>query len=309
MPPETDLPQFRPVDAAAMEQILPYLSLSKSRSCDFSYGGLLMWVEMFDYEYAIHRDTLYIKGRAPGDGEHTEPTPTFSYPLGTRPLQESVEVLRRYCNDRGLQLEFSSVPQEEADALMAIGGKEMHELPSWEDYIYDARQLATLAGKKMSKKRNHLNKFHDLYPDGNFRFMMPEDVAEVRRVISRKVEMEGAQTPEARTERRLADTLLSEIEKGNPHLLGGLLSIGDKLVAYTIGDVIGDTLHIHVEKAERTVAGSFEAINKLFAEAVCARFPEIRYINREDDAGDPGLRYAKHTYHPLYLLKKYNITF
>ena len=139
--------------------------------------------------------------------------------------------------------------------------------------------------------------------------MMPEDVAEVRRVISRKVEMEGAQTPEARTERRLADTLLSEIEKGNPHLLGGLLSIGDKLVAYTIGDVIGDTLHIHVEKAERTVAGSFEAINKLFAEAVCARFPEIRYINREDDAGDPGLRYAKQTYHPLYLLKKYNITF
>lgn len=309
MTADADLPRFRPVDAAAMESILPYLSLHKSRSCDFSYGGILMWVEMFNYEYAIFRDTLYIKGRAPGDGEHTESTPTFTFPLGPHPLEESVDVLRRYCAANGLELEFSSVPEQEAAQLMALGGKEMKELPSWEDYIYDAAALATLAGKKMSKKRNHLNRFISLYPDWNFRFMEPKDVAEVRRVISRDVELEGAQTPEARTERRLADILLTEIEKGNRHLFGGLLCIGDQVVGYTIGDVVGDTLHIHVEKAERAVSGSFEAINKLFAEAMCARFPRIQFINREDDAGDPGLRYAKQTYHPLYLLKKYNITF
>lgn len=309
MTADADLPRFRPVDAVAMESILPYLSLHKSRSCDFSYGGILMWVEMFNYEYAIFGDTLFIKGRAPGQGEHTESTPTFSFPLGTMPLEKSVEVLRRYCADSALDLEFSSVPEPESKLLMELGAKKLKELPSWADYIYDATALSTLAGKKMSKKRNHLNRFMSLYPDWNFRFMMPEDVTEVRRVISRDVELEGAQTPEARNERRLADTLLVEIENGNPHLFGGLLCIGDRVAGYTIGDVVGDTLHIHVEKAERAVSGSFEAINKFFAEAMCDRFPEIQFINREDDAGDPGLRYAKQTYHPLYLLKKYNITF
>lgn len=143
--------QFQPVDADAMAKMLPYLRQHTGRSCDFSYGGILMWVDMFDYHYAIHNDTLFIMGRAPGTGEFTEPVTTFSVPLGVMPLEESVKVLRQYCESCNIDLIFSAVPQEDAERLMAIGGKEMTELPSWEDYIYDAQALATLAGKKMSK--------------------------------------------------------------------------------------------------------------------------------------------------------------
>ena len=306
---DTCLLQFQPVDADAMAKMLPYLRQHTGRSCDFSYGGILMWVDMFDYHYAIHNDTLFIMGRAPGTGEFTEPVTTFSVPLGVMPLEESVKVLRQYCESCNIDLIFSAVPQEDAERLMAIGSKEMTELPSWEDYIYDAQALATLAGKKMSKKRNHVNQFKATYPDGHFRFMKPEDVASVRNVISRNVDKEASQSREACYERKLADILLERIEEGDENLIGGLLCIGEQLAAYTIGDIIGDTLHIHVEKAERSVAGSFEAINKFFAEAVTALHPEIKFINREDDAGDPGLRLAKQSYHPLYLLKKYNIKF
>lgn len=32
------------------------------RTCDFSIGGIYMWVDYFGYEYCIFQDTLFIKG-------------------------------------------------------------------------------------------------------------------------------------------------------------------------------------------------------------------------------------------------------
>lgn len=82
-----------------------------------------------------------------------------------------------------------------------------------------------------------------------------------------------------------------------------------KACAFTIGDVKGDTLFIHIEKALREYNGSYEIINQQFAKAMCDKYPEIKYVNREDDAGDIGLRMAKESYHPLEILRKYNVTF
>ena len=47
----------------------------------------------------------------------------------------------------------------------------------------------------------------------------------------------------------------------------------------------------------------------MFAKYQTEKHPEILYINREDDAGDIGLRMAKESYHPKEILKKYNIIF
>lgn len=301
--------QFHPVDSASMEFILPYLRLHKERSCDFSYGGLLMWVDMFRYEYAIHSGTLFIKGLTPADGDHTETRVAFSLPLGMMPLRQSVALLRQWCETRNIPLVFSSVPQQGAEQLMAHGAKEIRELESWEDYIYDAGALSSLAGKKLSKKRNHVNRFKTLYPDWEFSFMTPSDIGPIREFMLRIVDIEASQSEEARTERQLADRLLEEIAVGNKHLLGGVLRVGGNIAAYTIGDIMADTLFIHVEKAERAIEGSFEMINQCFARAVTETHRGILFINREDDAGNPGLRLAKQSYHPVYLLKKFNVFF
>ena len=74
-----------------------------------------------------------------------------------------------------------------------------------------------------------------------------------------------------------------------------------------MGEVIGDTLFTHIEKMDHEVPGAGETINKLFAEHILTKYPEIRYINREEDAGDEGLRQAKLSYHPAIILNKYDI--
>ena len=88
-----------------------------------------------------------------------------------------------------------------------------------------------------------------------------------------------------------------------------LLLADGKVCAFTIGDVKNDTLFIHVEKATRKTEGSYEMVNAMFARHIVENYPEIRFINREDDAGDMGLRMAKESYHPHSILKKYNILF
>ena len=46
--------------------------------------------------------------------------------------------------------------------------------------------------------------------------------------------------------------------------------------------------------------------NLLFAAQMWERYG-VKYVNREEDVGDEGLRRAKQSYHPTALLKKYNI--
>ena len=46
-------------------------------------------------------------------------------------------------------------------------------------------------------------------------------------------------------------------------------------------------------------------INQQFVQQACQGY---RYINREDDVGDEGLRKAKLSYHPAFLEQKFLLT-
>ena len=92
--------------------------------------------------------------------------------------------------------------------------------------------------------------------------------------------------------------------------LDGLLlrSEGGKVLAFTMGEPMGatDTYDVHFEKAFAEIPGAYPLINREFARWVQMRYPQIRYLNREDDMGVEGLRQAKKSYYPDLLLEKYS---
>lgn len=296
---------FQPVSHADMPQIWNFLKDAPGRTTDFSYAGLLMWVDFFNYEFAILNDTLFIKGRVESDRSKV----AFSLPLGRLPLDSSVAILKEYCNIQGYPLVFSAIPEELVGEFTILNPKSLELLADWSDYLYDAEALASLRGKKLGKKRNHVNQFNAAFPDAMLIPLSADNVASVESFMD-LVDAQGDDTPMAIAERSLNRYILSLIKEGDSNMIGAILTDGyDRILGFTIGDIKGDTLFIHIEKALKDIPGGFEMINKSFAAHILASHPEIKFINREDDAGDPGLRHAKQSYHPLSLLRKFNISF
>lgn len=298
------LPEFKPVTKADMAQIWEILKREQGRTTDFSYGGLLMWVNYFNYEFAILNNTLFIRGVV----ENDRSLPAFSLPVGEMPMAESIALIREYCRRHNIRTELSAVPEYAVDELRRIGASTVEPLDDWADYLYEAEKLATLSGKKMAKKRNHVNRFDSLYSDWSLEELTPQN-ATLAMDFMDLFDEEGDNTPSAVAERSLTRELISHILAGDEVLRGALLMVGGKVAGFTIGDVKGDTLYVHVEKCTRQIEGSYEKINREFAAEMMRRYPQIIYINREDDAGDSGLRLAKESYHPIEKLKKFNVVF
>lgn len=295
--------RFSPLTLDDVPRILPCLCCSTSRTCDFTVGGLLMWAGYFNYTYAIHNDTLYIKGVTEDDVTR----PAFSLPVGKAPLHESVALLRDYCRDSGcMPLVFSAVPEEYLEPLRMLGATQVAPLDDWGDYLYDAQALASLSGKKLGKKRNHVNRFFADNPGYSFEPLTSANLDAVT-AFYRDTHLPLSKPALADVEREQVMHVLAHLDRYG--FEGAVLSTPvDGIVAFTLGEVIGDTLYVHIEKMNHLVNGAGETVNKLFAELMTGHHPEVRYINREEDVGDPGLRHAKESYHPLRILAKYNVT-
>lgn len=293
---------FKPITPESMSLINSILQISTSRTCDYTIGGIYMWIDKFGYEYCVLDDTLFMKGVSEND-----PTVTaFSMPVGAMPLEKAVGLVLDYCREKGLQAVFSAVPEDRIDYLAALTGGDVEELEDWADYLYDAHELAALTGKKFNKKRNHVNRFLAENPHYEFETLRVDLLPEVLLFHT------GLHSADAEDE--LTDYERNQCTRVLNHFLiypfeGAVLrDETGEICAFTCGEVIGDTLYVHIEKMNHAIAGAGETINKLFAEYMTMRHPSVRFINREEDCGDPGLRHAKESYNPVMRLKKYNLS-
>ena len=85
-----------------------------------------------------------------------------------------------------------------------------------------------------------------------------------------------------------------------------MLKANGKVVGFSCGEIVGDTLIIHVEKADTDFSGAYQMLVNEYAKRFVTE--GVAYINREEDTGDEGIRQSKESYHPLRLLEKYLVT-
>ena len=169
------------------------------------------------------------------------------------------------------------------------------------DYIYRRTDLATLHGRHLDAKRNHINRFRAEHPDFEYRPLTPESFDECRRLTEIWQEEKDA-SDTIDVEKQVMETIFSNWDALG--MTGGSIFVDGRMVAFTYGSAVTtDTLDVCVEKADRHVEGAFAIINQQFAEHLPEQYI---YLNREEDMGIPGLRQAKLSYHPEILLT-YNV--
>lgn len=173
------------------------------------------------------------------------------------------------------------------------------------DYLYRQESLATLAGKKLHAKRNHINRFLENYPDYQYERINGKNWKEC-------LELEEAWARENNPEHDVdKENEKAVIAYALEHrkmfgMIGGLIRAEGKVVAFTLGErLTEDTFDVHFEKAYADVQGAYAMINREF---VRRELSDYTYINREEDMGIPGLRQAKLSYQPDSLVEKGIVT-
>jgi len=79
----------------------------------------------------------------------------------------------------------------------------------------------------------------------------------------------------------------------------------DNILAMTMGSFLSaDTFDVQFEKAAEGYDGAYAVINREFARHLHEKYPNLKWLNREDDLGLEGLRQAKLSYCPDRLIEK-----
>ena len=81
-----------------------------------------------------------------------------------------------------------------------------------------------------------------------------------------------------------------------------MIKVDGKVVAISLGEVVNNTLIVHVEKGLKNYAGVYPLMASEFAKAYAIE--GVKFINREEDCGDMGLRISKLQYHPIEVKQK-----
>ena len=176
-----------------------------------------------------------------------------------------------------------------------------------DEYVYLVDDLIKLKGKKYAHKRNRVRAFLDGY-EWDYEELRPEIFGEVMEFQEKwRVHREDTMTQEEAASLDGEDIAVrNALDKWNEfNFSGGILRVDGSIIAYTLAEELdSENIDIRFEKAFPEYAGSYQAINYMFLKNHCEKY---KYVNREEDMGELGLREAKQSYSPIFMLEKYQM--
>lgn len=299
------------------ELLNSYLNAFEHKSSGLSFSSLYMWRNINKFRYEIINGYLCIAGYSQLEDDKEDPflfvplTKSGFYDL--KSLSETIDVMRQRFEENGYIFSIRLLPFHMADIFEKCKPSAFEFIPDRPnyDYVYLAKDLIELKGKKFHSKKNHLNHFKMNY---NFEYVPITSskadeymtfIRDFNQKFNQKKEIPEYEMKLLKMEEDVMEDVFKNIETVG--YVGGVILIDNKIEALSLGGKLGKrTITVHIEKANTDYRGLYQAINNEFCRH-CAR--SVKYVNREEDMGLPGLRKAKSSYHPVRMIEKYILMF
>lgn len=289
-------PDFKPLSMDRMKEYHDLFGYCNEKASDYSFVNIWGWTEERHYEWAFQNDLCWLKVT-------TGSSPAWWAPVGNWNRLDWAEVLSETVPPG---IAFERTPQALADiwSEQLQDRIRLEEQRSEWEYLYEYDKMVSLSGNKLHKKKNLLTQFKKMY---NYTYapICFKCIAQIRKMQEEWCRWRGCdESPGLVAENTAIARVLAEWEN-LPGILGGSLSVDNKIIAYTVAEDLGDgTVVIHFEKGLDSYKGVYQAINQMFLENISG----FNVVNREQDMGSEGIRQAKESYNPLGFLKKYRVT-
>lgn len=265
------------------------------------FGNMYLWRESWHIKIGFEEDALYVLME---NGVY----PSFMLPPFMKDADADItgpvlkcEKYMRSVYDKPLRFKgVTAQTKQRIELQMADEFVFTEDRPNYE-YVYKSEDLASLVGKKYSAKRNHINKLIISHAF-EYRVYTGEYYEQCVALQESWIEAKGGMNDDFSDELFVTKEALKNIDA-----LGikcGLLIVDGKMEAFSIGEQHGDNMAvIHIEKANPHLQGAFPLINREF---VRNEWMDVEYVNREEDMGIEGMRRAKMSYNPVFLVEKYD---
>lgn len=286
--------EFKPIAADSIGLLKTFFDKYPQHLCEYTSLEKVMWQGRFSSKYCVVDDTLFIIEN------YERGKYCFHLPVGPD-ISKGLDILEAYALKRSIRLVFAAIPLEYKEIFLT---RYPHAFciyeRRWSDYLYYGKDLIEFAGKEYAKQRNHIAKFIKTYPNWEFRQASEQDIPDIENFYeSYERQLEEDHNPEKAYEAISAYHMISLFPRTDWKC--GYLKVDGKIVAFEIGEISGDTLFEHIEKADKKVEGAYTMIVQQFIKCFIGK---AVYVNREDDAGDMGLRISKLRYRPCAILEK-----
>ncbi|PAF48904.1 hypothetical protein BKH41_04560 [Helicobacter sp. 12S02232-10] len=269
---------------------------------DISFGNLYIWHTAREISYAIVEGFLVIRT------QYLQKSPFYFYPIGSGNRALCIQALIQDSTLRGERLEFHSLESKSVQSLQEYFPQKFSIFPNRDrsDYVYNIKELIELSGRKYHKKKNHLNQFLQTYPNFTYTSI---DISNKLRVLQAWekwfLQIQDEASEGLKNENIGIVNALKNYEFLG--LKGGFVSIGDEIIAFSFGEIINqEMVVVHIEKADSKHHGAYQIINQ---QLLLNEFSTYVYANREEDLGIEGLRRAKMSYNPVFLVEKFEAVF
>ena len=278
-------------DKAAVESMI---CACGCHNADYSFANMYMWRHAYEPKICFTDNRLLV-----GNPRWE----MFSYPKGDGDVRESMEMLLEDSHSKGNKLVIRGLTDKTLQEFLPLYGDkfEISEDRDNADYMYTADKLCNLAGRKLSAKRNHINKFER---NGDYEYVrITSDNLHLAHDFVAEFYKEKSD-PDLASEAIAINCMFDNFDALG--FMSGLLYQNGNPVAFSAGTMLDpECCDVHFEKALPNIEGAYTMINREFARMVTELHPTIQYFNREEDMGLEGLRKAKLSYHPDILLMKY----